>query len=59
MVFQKIANSQLTGPPKFVDLPGFNIGPTATRNSATKFFVKFAIIGKFSRPKSIRDLSTK
>ena len=39
--FKKIANSQLKGPPQFVDLPGLNFGTTAAWNSATRFFVKF------------------
>ena len=41
IIFQKIANSQLKGPPQFVDLPSLNFGSTATWNSDTKFLVKF------------------
>ena len=40
---QIITNSQLKGPPQFVDLPGLNFAPTATWNSDTKFFVQFCI----------------
>ena len=43
MGFQKIENSQLKGPPQFVDLLGLNSGATATWNSASRFLVKFCL----------------
>ena len=54
----KIANSWLTGPPKFSTIPSLNFGATAAGNSDTFLVFFFPSLGKVSQPKLIEGIFT-
>ena len=58
--FVKIQKSDLQEPPKFKQFVLPKFGSTASYHSlASKFFIKFISIAKFSRPKSIIMMGSK